>query len=70
MRLIIIAVCILYIYNPWKGVHFDAFDRAWSVFDIIGAVVGAVLFLIYICSMVSDLRKLALKDPAKPYRKP
>jgi hypothetical protein len=70
VRLIIIAVCILYIYNPWKGVYFDAFDREWSVFDIIGAVVGAVLFLIYICSMVSDLRKLALKDPAKPYRKP
>lgn len=69
VRLIIIAVSILYIFNPWKNVHFDFIGQAWTVFDVIGCVVAAILFLIYICSMVSDLRKLAVKDPAKPYKK-
>jgi len=67
VRLIIIAVCILYIYNPWKDILVTFSGREWGVFDIIGCVVTAILFLIYFISMIADLRKLARKDPFKRY---
>lgn len=69
VRIIIIVVCILYIFNPWKDVAYEIAGEEWTVFDFIGAAVAAILFLIYICSMVSDLRRLARQDPAKPFKK-
>lgn len=70
VRIIIIAVCILYIFNPWKEVRIDILAHPFSIFDLIGLTVAAILFAIYIVSMVTDLRKLARQDPPKPYRKP
>lgn len=69
VRLIVIATSILYMFNPWPDVVFNVLGQVWSVFDIIGAVVAIVLFAIYIISMISDLRRLAVQDPAKPYKK-
>lgn len=69
VRILIIIVCTLYILTPWKQPLFELRGTPWTVFDIIGAAVAAILFLIYICSMVSDLRRLAVQDPAKPYKK-
>ena len=68
-RIIIILVCILYIFNPWKDVAWEIAGEEWTVFDFIGAAVAVTLFLIYICSMVSDLRRLSRQDPAKPFKK-
>lgn len=69
VRIIIILVCILYIFNPWKDVAWEIAGEEWTVFDFIGAAVAVILFLIYICSMVSDLRRLSRQDPAKPFKK-
>ena len=69
MRLLIIAVCILFIYNPWSDVQVNMWGTDWSVYDFAGATVAALLFIIYIVSMIKDLRELAKIDPAKPYRK-
>ena len=69
VRIIIILVCILYIFNPWKDVAWEIAGEEWTVFDFIGAAVAVTLFLIYICSMVSDLRRLSRQDPAKPFKK-
>ena len=69
MRLIIIAVCIFRIYNPWPDVFVKVFGVQWTVYDCIGAIVAAALFLIYVISMIQDLRKLAKIDPLKKYHK-
>lgn len=69
VRIVVILVCILYIFNPWKDLSFLIDDSEWTVFDFIGIVIAAILFGIYISSMCTDLRKLAKKDPPKPYKK-
>ncbi len=69
VRLLIIAVCTTYIYNPWSDTNIQFHGQKWSVFDMIGITVAIILFLIYICQLAKDLHKLALKDPAKPFRK-
>ncbi len=69
MRLIIIAVCILYIYLPLDNLTFDLWGTPWTVYDAIGAIVAAALFLIYIVSLSKDLRQLAKIDPPKPFNK-
>lgn len=67
MRLIIILVCLIYAYFPLENIRFEMFTQQWSIYDCIGAVVAALLFLIYIISMIIDLRKLAKIDPPKHF---
>ena len=69
VRIIVILVSVAYIFIPSKNIGFEALGRYWTVFDTIGSVVAVILFLIYICSMVSDLRKLSKQDPAKSFKK-
>ena len=69
VRILIILVCLVYLLTPLKEYQFDVCGEPWTVFDVIGSVVAAILFIIYISSMVVDLRKLAIKDPVKPYKK-
>lgn len=69
MRLIIIAVCIVYMYFPMDNLTFDLMGTPWTPYDCIGAVVAAILFIIYIVSLAKDLRQLAKIDPPKPFKK-
>ena len=69
MRLILIAVSILYIYNPWPYLTFSVFAQQWSVFDCMGALVAMGLFIIYIVSIAKDLKVLSKLDPPKKFRK-
>ncbi|MDE6637526.1 MAG: CDP-alcohol phosphatidyltransferase family protein [Muribaculaceae bacterium] len=69
MRMIIIAVCILYIFLPLNDVTFDLFGTPWTPYDAIGAIVAVILFLIYVVSLSIDLRKLAKIDPPKQFKK-
>jgi len=69
MRLIIIAVCILFMYFPLDDVALKIGSQAFSVYDCLGALVAAALYLIYIVSMVKDLKALAKIDPLKPFKK-
>ena len=68
-RLIIIAVYILYIFNPWPDVKVEIAGMPWSVFDITGAVVALIIYAIYIGSMARDLRYLSKIDPPKKFVK-
>ena len=70
MRLIIILVCILYIYFPMEDVGFAICDEFFTVYDCLGAAVAAGLYIVYIVSLAKDLRQLAIIDPLKPYKKP
>ena len=58
VRLILIAVSILYIYNPFGSWAINIFGYPWSVYDMMGAAVAITLFTIYITSTISDVRKL------------
>lgn len=69
MRLIIIAVCILYIYLPLDNIHLKIANLELTVYDCIGAIVAALLYLTYILSMAKDLKSLAKIDPPKPFHK-
>lgn len=69
MRLIIIAVCILYIYLPLDNLTFIIGKESFTVYDCLGSLVAAGLFLVYIGSMIKDLRALAKIDPPKPFSK-
>lgn len=68
VRLIIIAVATLYIYNPWPEIQYAFLGRNWTPFDIIGCIVAMILFVLYICQFAKDRRMLSAKDPLKPYR--
>lgn len=70
MRMIIIAVCILYIYFPLngEGQTLELWGSAWTVYDGIGALVAVLLFVIYIVSLAKDLRELAKIDPPKKFQ--
>ena len=70
-RLIIIAVFILYIFNPWPDINVSipVFHARWTVYDFVGAAMAVILFSLYITSMVKDLRIMAKIDPPKPYNK-
>ncbi len=69
VRLIIIAVFILFMYNPWPDLGWDICGSLWTPFDCIGALVALILFTIYIVQLAADLRMLAKKDPPKPFKK-
>lgn len=69
MRLIIIAVCLIYAYLPLNNIRIAVFSEEWSIYDCIGAVVAAALYLIYIVSLAKDLKKLSKLDPPKSFNK-
>lgn len=68
MRLIIMIVILLYGVTPWSHVGFNIGQYFFSVFDIVGLLVGITLFVVYIVSMAQDLRRLAKQDPPQKSR--
>lgn len=69
MRIIIIIVIALYGLTPLKNYGVQCGSVFLNTFDIIGLAVAAILFGIYITSMIKDLRKLAKQDPPKKFSK-
>lgn len=69
MRLIVILVCTFYIYFPLNNFPINVFGVAWTVYDCIGAVVAAALYITYIVSVAKNLKALALIDPPKKFQK-
>lgn len=65
MRLIIIMVCTLYIYLPLNDLTLNICSLEFTVYDCIGSIVAAALFIVYIVSLAKDLRELAKIDPPK-----
>lgn len=69
MRLIIILVCTLYIYFPLDNFPIEIFNQSFTIYDCLGAIVAAALYLIYIVSLAKDLKELAKIDPPKKFQK-
>lgn len=67
MRILMMAILILYVYNPWPDVYVDIVNVPWTVYDCVGALVACLLFIIYIVSLSKDLKKLAKIDPLKKF---
>lgn len=68
-RLLLILLCILYMYMPWGEWHCEIGDIELGVYDIAGAVISAILFLIYLVQFVGDLRYFGQRDPLKGAKK-
>ncbi len=66
-RLLLILLCILYMYTPWGGLSYQIGGCEMGLFDILGAVIALVLLLIYLSQFLKDKHFFAEKDPLKPY---
>lgn len=69
-RLIIIVVCLLFIFVPAINdyacpVHVFNNDFVFGVFDWIGLFVVAVLGIMWVATIISDIRYYAKADPPK-----
>lgn len=64
-RLLLIVLCILYMYTPWSEKVFLINGTEYGVFDLIGLAVSVVLYLIYIVQFLKDRKMFSLKDPLK-----
>lgn len=64
-RLLLIAMCMLYIYTSWSELIFDIHGLTLGVFDILGIIISAILFLIYFVQFVKDKGIFARHDPLK-----
>lgn len=67
VRLIIIAVCVSYIFFPMENLTVNVFGQDWTPYDFFGAAVAVILYMIYVVSLVKDLRALAKIDPPKTF---
>ncbi len=67
-RLLIIILNTLYLYTPWRHITYNAVGEVWSVYDIAGLAIAAILFVIQITQFLRDRAALAVKDPLKSYR--
>ena len=66
-RLLLILMCILYMYTPWSQYTYEIGGMQFGLFDILGGIITAILYLIYLIQFVKDRRYFAEKDPFKPY---
>lgn len=64
-RLLLILLNILYMYTPWGAWHCQALGGVWSAFDLVGAAVAVVLFVIFFTQFAADRRALSRQDPLK-----
>ena len=64
-RLLLILLNILYMYTPWGEWHCEVLGSLWSAFDLVGAVVAVVLFIIFFTQFAADRRALSRQDPLK-----
>ena len=66
-RLLLILMCILYMYTPWSQYTYEIGGMQFGLFDILGGIITTILYLIYLIQFVKDRRYFAEKDPFKPY---
>ncbi len=63
LRLLLVTINTLYIYMPCMDKHYCICRLEMGILDIIGMLIGVVLFLAYICQQLKDGRALAKQDP-------
>ncbi|MDE5744247.1 MAG: CDP-alcohol phosphatidyltransferase family protein [Paramuribaculum sp.] len=57
VRLILILISIIYIYNPFGTWSVKIFGKQWSVYDFAGSIVALALGIMYVVSVITDARK-------------
>lgn len=66
-RIIVFIVNTLFIYTPWRHHVYVIGGEIFGMFDIIGAAIALIIFVMHIVQWFKDRKELSLKDPAKPY---
>lgn len=66
-RLIVIIINTLFIYTPWRHIHYTIAGEQWGIFDIIGAAIALIIFVMHLAQWCKDRKVLSAMDPAKPY---
>ena len=66
-RLIVIIVNTLFIYTPWRHRTYFIGNEEFGIFDLIGADIALIIFVMHLVQWFHDRKELSLKDPAKPY---
>lgn len=66
-RLIVIIVNTLFIYTPWRHRTYFIGNEEFGIFDLIGATIALIIFVMHLVQWFHDRKELSLKDPAKPY---
>ena len=64
-RLLLIVLCILYMYSPWTDIKYSISGVEYGVFDIIGIIISLVLYSIYIVQFIKDRKMFSIQDPSK-----
>ena len=67
-RIIAIIINTLFIYTPWRHHAYEIGGEQFGIFDIIGAVIAVVIFVMHLVQWFQDRKELSAKDPAKPYK--
>lgn len=68
-RIIVIIINTLFILFPPSGKTYLILGHSFSLFDIIGTAIAAILLLIYLISFTSERKKYAKKDPLPSFYK-
>ena len=58
VRLILIAVSILYIYYPFSSWHLNVLGLFLSAYDLMGIIAAATLATLYLSSIIKGIRRL------------
>ncbi len=66
-RIIIVLLNVLYLYTPGKDINWNINGEVWTIFDVCGIIIAALLYIIFLCQFFRDRAILAKKDPAKKY---
>lgn len=69
-RLVIIIINTLYMYTPWRDIHFSIGGYNFGVYDIGGMAIGVFLYTAWLVQFLKDRRMLSERDPLKPYNPP
>ncbi len=62
-RLIIVLLNLLIMYLPWQKWNVECLGETFGVFDIVGLLIAAILFIMYMVQFDKDRRAFAIQDP-------
>lgn len=65
VRLILIAVNTIFIFNPFGSWSLKLLNHQFSVYDLVGIVVAIVLYTIFVSSIITDARKIKKSENEK-----
>ena len=64
-RLIIVIANTLFIYTPWRELSFTIGATEFSLFDLVGLGITALIVVLWAAQWLSDRRHLSALDPLR-----